>query len=235
MEKPSVSGVFCIGPFNSGTNLLNNILNHSSCIDKVTKKKIKVVDSDRINKEPDPIWKEISLKHVFSEKVLDKYVNYKKIGIIILYKNVYNWIYSIKKTPYHLVFETLFTTIDLKGNKFDNIIELYNFYYKMYINVIENNDNVIFIDYYKLIDDKISFNYINYKLNKLGLCITDKVKLLEELNKPSKSHGNCVDNCKTALDNYLTNQQLVKKFIIHNTKLIEKVDTNIINYFENQI
>jgi hypothetical protein len=235
MEKPPINRLFCIGPFNSGTNLLNNILNNACCVDRVNKKNIEILEAVIINEEPDPILKEISFKHVFSEEILNKYINYKNIGIIVLYKNVYNWIYSVKKSPYHLVFDTLFTTIDFKGNKFDNIIELYNFYYKMYINVIEKNDNVIFIDYYKLINDKISFNYINYKLSKFGLCIVSKLKLLKELNTPSKNHGDCVNNSKTALDNYLKNQQLVKKFIITNTNLIEKVDTSIINFFENKI
>lgn len=235
MEKPPINRLFCIGPFNSGTNLLNNILNNACCVDRVNKKNIEILEPDIINEELDHILKEISFKHVFSEEILNKYVNYENIGIIVLYKNVYNWIYSVKKSPYHLVFDTLFTTIDFKGNKFDNIIELYNFYYKMYINVIEKNDNVIFIDYYKLINDKISFNYINYKISKFGLCIVSKLKLFKELNTPSKNHGDCVDNSKTALDNYLKNQQLVKKFIITNTNLIEKVDTNIINFFENKI
>ena len=235
MEQLPIYGLFCIGPFNSGTNLLNNILNNAYCINRKSKKIIKILEADKINREPNPILKEISLKHVFSEEVLNKYVNIKHIGIVVLYKNIYNWIYSIKKSPYHLVFDTLFTTIDFKGNKFDNIIELYNTYYKMYINIIEKNNNVIFIDYYKLIDDKISFNYINYKLSKFGLCIVSKLKLFQELNTPSKNHGDCVSNSKKALENYLMNQKLVKNYIINNTNLIEKVDTNINNFFENKI
>ena len=187
MEKLPINRLFCVGPFNSGTNLLNNILNNACCVDRLNKKIIKILEPDVINEEPDPILKEISFKHVFSEEVLNKYVNYENIGVIVLYKNIYNWIYSVKKSPYHLVFDTLFTTIDFKGKKFDNIIELYNFYYKMYINVIEKNNNVIFIDYYKLIDDKISFNYINYKLSKFRLCIVSKLRLFKELNTPSKT------------------------------------------------
>ena len=235
MEKLPINRLFCVGPFNSGTNLLNNILNNACCVDRVNKQIIKILESDVINEEPDPILKEISFKHVFSEEVLNKYVNYENIGVIVLYKNIYNWIYSVKKSPYHLVFDTLFTTIDFKGKKFDNIIELYNFYYKMYINVIEKNNNVIFIDYYKLIDDKISFNYINYKLSKFRLCIVSKLRLFKELNTPSKNHGDCVSNSKKALENYLMNQELVKNYIINNTNLIEKVDTNITHFFENKI
>ena len=176
-QSSQIKGLFCIGPFNTGTNLLNNILNNSNCVDRINKQSITILEADKIiDEETNPILKEISLKHVFSKPILNKYVSNKNTGIVILYKNIYNWIYSIKKSPYHLVFETLFTTIDFRGNKFDNIIELYNHYYKMYIDVIKNNNNVIFVDYYKLINDNISFNYINYKLSKFGLCITNKLQ-----------------------------------------------------------
>ena len=45
----------------------------------------------------------------------------------------------------------------LQKYKFSNIIELYNYYYCMYNKLIENNNNVIFIDYRKIIDKSTAF------------------------------------------------------------------------------
>lgn len=233
MDNSQVYEILCVGPFNSGTNLLNNILNNAYCINIKHKKNVKILHPDEITEEVDSDLKKYSLKHVFSEEILQKYIGCKNRGIIVLYKNIYNWIYSIHKCPYHLVFENLFTTVEFDGNKFDNIIELYNHYYKIYINIIKKNNNIIFIDYYKLINHKISFNYINYKLSKLGVRINNKLKLFEELSKPSKHHGKCINNSRIALNNYPINQELVKNFIIRNTNLIDKVDANITNFFEN--
>jgi hypothetical protein len=57
---------------------------------------------------------------------------------------------------------------------------------------------------------------------------------MKELNKPAKNHGICVQNSKLALQNYVSNQELVKQFVIQNTNLNRNVNTKVIKYFENE-
>ena len=88
-QSSQIKGLFCIGPFNTGTNLLNNILNNSNCVDRINKQSITILEADKIiDEETNPILKEISLKHVFSKPILNKYVSNKNTGIVILYKNI---------------------------------------------------------------------------------------------------------------------------------------------------
>ena len=110
--------------------------------------------------------------------------------------------------------------------------QLYNYYYSTYINLINKNKNVIFLDYYKIIDKETCFNYINSKLEKYNLYLESNNKLIETLNKSSKDHGNPVKNSDEALKSYLSNKLLVKKFIIRNTNINKDVNNQIIKYFE---
>ncbi len=230
IAKTDINQVFCIGPFNSGTNLLEKILSNSDCVNISKNEGIKIV-----NKERDEWIPNVNFKHCFLRNVLDKYVHTKNTGIIILYKNVYNWLYSVKKEPYDikLIKNKLFDTLLFANHKFDHIIQLYNLYYTMYMDIIEKNSNVIFIDYYKVINKDTCFEYLNQKLSPLGIKVNNREKMMKQLNRPSKTHGKCIQNSNMALQNYLLNQELVKKFVITNTKLNHTIDTKVIQYFEN--
>jgi hypothetical protein len=172
----------------------------------------------------------------FFKNVLDKYVHVKNMGVIVLYKNVYNWLYSVKKEPYDikLIKNKLFDTLLFANHKFDHIIQLYNLYYTMYMDIIEKNSNVIFVDYYKLINNETCFEYVNQKLLPLGIKVNNRDQMMKQLNKPAKTHGKCIQNSNIALQNYLLNQELVKQFVIKNTKLNNNIDKKVIEYFENR-
>ncbi len=229
MSSNEITQVFCIGPFNSGTNLLEKILSNSNCVN-TNNHNIKIINNDKDNWIPN-----VNFKHCFLRNILDKYVHTKKTGIIILYKNVYNWLYSMKKESYEVKFikNKLFDTLLFGNRKFNNIIQLYNLYYTMYMDIIEKNSNVVFVDYYKLINKDTCFEYLNQKLSPLGIKVNNREKMMKELNKPAKKHGKCIQNSNIALQNYLLNQELVKQFVIKNTKLNHTINTKVIEYFEN--
>ena len=149
-----------------------------------------------------------------------------------MYKNIYNWVYSLKKRSYEVEFTNLNNTVKLCDTTYENCVQLYNYYYCMYTHLINNNKNVMFLDYYKIINKETCFNYINSKLEKYNLHLESEEKLLQTLNKPSKSHGNSVKNSNEALKIYLSNQSIVKSFLIRNTKIHKDVNSKIINYFE---
>ena len=229
----NIDQVFCIGPFNSGTNLLQNILSNAEPVNMDTKQNVRVFNKPENDKD----WiNSVHLKHCFLKNVLNKYIHMKNMGIIILYKNVYNWIYSIKKEAYDFKFikKKLFDTLFLGPYKFDHIIQVHNLYYTMYMDIIEKNSNVVFIDYYKLINNETCFDYLNEKLSSLGIKINNREKMMIQLNKPSKNHGKSIQNSNLALQNYLSNQEMVKEFVIKNTKLNHKINNKVIEYFENE-
>jgi hypothetical protein len=230
MSSNEINYVFCIGPFNSGTNLLEKILTNSDTINIYNNDSIKI-----INKERDEWIPNVNFKHCFLRNILDKYIHSKNTGIIILYKNVYNWLYSMKKEHYDIkmIKNKLFDTLLFGQYKFDDIIQVYNLYYTMYMDIIEKNSNVIFVDYYKLINNDSSFEYLNQKLSPLGIKVNNREKMVRQLNEPAKNHGKCIQNSNLALQNYLLNQHLVKQFVIQNTKLNHTINTKVIEYFEN--
>jgi len=227
-KSNEITQVFCIGPFNSGTNLIQNIILNADCININNNKHVKLY-----NKNTDPWIKGVNFKHCFLRNVLNHFIYTKNMGVIILYKNVYNWIYSIKKEPYEFKFNKIFDTLILGKYKFDNIIQAHNLYYSLYMDIIEHNSNVVFVDYYKLINNETCFDYLNQKLLPLGIKIQNREKMMEQLNKPSKDHGTCIQNSLCALNKYITNQKLVQNFIIKNTNLNCNINKKVIDYFEN--
>ena len=141
----------------------------------------------------------------------------------------------MKKEHYDIkmIKNKLFDTLLFGQYKFDDIIQVYNLYYTMYMDIIEKNSNVIFVDYYKLINNDSSFEYLNQKLSPLGIKVNNREKMMRQLNEPAKNHGKCIQNSNLALQNYLLNQHLVKQFVIQNTKLNHTINTKVIEYFEN--
>ena len=104
------------GPFHSGTNLIHNIINEVGCtVDGVI---ITAVQTDKHDLAPDFLDDEL---------------------VIIMYKNLYNWIYSINKEPYDIVFNDLTTEISFRGETYQNIIHLYNSYYLSYMDLLTSN------------------------------------------------------------------------------------------------
>jgi len=215
--------IHIIGPFNTGTNLIRNIMSNCDTVD--------LSDNDSIiiyNDDTQPIY-----KHTLIIKDINNYLLNKNNIVIIMYKNVYNWIYSISKSPYDIKIKNVYSVIELHSKKFSNMIELYNFYYINYISILNNFNNVIFMDYEKVIDTNTSFDYINSKLQKINLQITSKDKMMIELSKPSKNHGSPINSATDAKNNYKNNNEMVKQFVEKIPVLNKSVRSSIINYFEN--
>jgi hypothetical protein len=198
------------GPFHTGTNLIHSIINDAGCI--VNGKPISAVQNDKHDLNPR-----------FSE---DEFV-------ILMYKNVFNWIYSINKEPYDMVFNELTSQISFREETFQNIIHLYNSYYLSYMSLLTSqNKNIVFLDYVKIIDKDTGFDYINGKFGGLGLVLQDREKFTDILGKPSKTHGFSRKNSDEALTYYLPNQSFYQKFIQEQTLIAHFVDPDITDFFE---
>jgi hypothetical protein len=215
--------IHIIGPFNTGTNLIRNIMSNCDVIDLFNKDSI-IIHNDNTQ----PIH-----KHTIIIKDINNYLLDKNNIVIIMYKNVYNWLYSIKKSPYDIIFSNMYSMVELYSKKFANMIELYNFYYINYISILNNFNNVIFMDYEKVIDTNTSFDYINSKLQKINLQITSRDKIIIELSQPSKHHGVSIKCATDAKKIYKTNNEMVKQFVEKIPSLNKSVMPCIINYFEN--
>ena len=131
-------------------------------------------------------------------------INNKNTLFICMYKPINHWIESIKKSLYNITWNkdiySKCTFKDKSKNIFEykNIVELYNSYYLTYKYLIEKYNNVIWIDYYKLLDKENVKKYIKDKLSSFN--IKDKENNINDiLNKPSKIHGNPVNNSEEAL------------------------------------
>ena len=218
--------VYVIGPINTGTNLVHKLFENSECINKTTGLSLFINDPKMNFKNG------LAHKHATNVNIIKEYIKPNDTLIVIMYKNVYNWIYSLQKAHYQIEFTNLNNTVKLCENTYKNCVHLYNYYYSMYIYLIQNNQNVMFLDYNKVIDKNNCFNYINTKLDKYNLCLKSNEKLLETLDKPSKGHGKPVKNSNEAIQSYLSNQILVKRFLKNKTKIHKDVNNKITNYFE---
>ena len=172
-------------------------------------------------------------KHTVKMNKLQSIANKPNTLIIIMYKNIFNWLYSIKKESYELNVNKLTDKINFLGNTYQNTIDIYNTYYRNYIQLINIYPNIVWLDYIKLIDIKSGYSYLETKLSPFKLNLINETKFIEILNKPSKSHGNTVKNANEATSKYEPNKVMVKQFLIKKKpKLIKDIDLSIIQYFE---
>jgi hypothetical protein len=152
-----------------------------------------------------------------------------------MYKNVNNWLYSIKKAPYYIKYTKLYFPVELDNKKFPNMIELYNFYYINYMSLLEKYPNAIFLDYKMVIDKSTSYGYINNKLSKINLFINSKYKFHKTLMTPAKTHGTSVKNAIEAKESYSGIHDIVKNFLLTKPKFKRSIKTVLIDYYENKI
>ena len=213
--------VHVIGPYNTGTNLLFNIINNSECIDLIQNKSISIEHQHR------PFG-----KHTLDIKIIENYLNNPDNLLIIMYKNVNNWLYSIKKAHYDIKYTKLYFPVELDNKKFPNMIELYNFYYINYMSILEKYPNAIFLDYKMVINKSKSYDYINNKLSKINLFINLKNKFNETLMTPAKNHGTSVKNVIEAKESYSGIQDMVKKFLLTKPKFKRSIKPVLIDYYE---
>ncbi len=212
-----------IGPFNTGTNLLSKIL-VNNCVDLSCNSiclEFKNTNHDTKNFD----------KHTVNISEIKQYLQNKDNLAIIMYKNVYNWLHSLKKAQYSLKGDRLCCTVELQGKTFPNAVELYNFYYMNYISLLNKFSNVIFLDYHKLIQGN-AYAYINSKFKKLNLTIRSESLLAEVLNKPAKTHGKSVKSAKEAQQKYDNVHKLVQNFVKQNQSFKKSIKHDITMYFE---
>lgn len=214
--------IHVIGPFNTGTNLVFHLINNSKCVDLNNNQTIKIKDINY------PFH-----KHIIDMNCIEKYLQNPNNLLIIMYKNIYSWLYSIKKAPYNIRYTKLYLPVELYGKRFSNMIELYNYYYVNYTSILQKYSNVIFLDYKKVVDQSISFNYINNKLNKLNIYLTSNENFINTLMRTSKDHGNPVKNANEAIDKYTPNKELVENFVKRNIILKNSIRPRLFQFYEN--
>ena len=177
-----------LGPFNSGTNLLARILRDTSHLDS----------DDNIFIEP--VGSTIIWKHSIEYNLIRYICNMKNTIIFIMYRDPFLWINSMIKKSYDIRnFKKLNSKISFRNYKYKNIIKLYNHYYDTYMSIIKKNNNVVWIDYCKLVDKNNSYDYIQEKIKSVNLKLNSKNKLLYYLNTPAKHHGDSVKTSEVAL------------------------------------
>lgn len=168
-----ISKIQLLAPFNTGTHLLAKILKQN------IKQKIHIRHDGHTL-----FW-----KHTINKSLISKYVKSNTDTLFIcIYKPIHNWICSVQKAPYGLRWDkTLVSEVALfedyfdeqgkcqkemyKKTYYDNIIEIYNEYYSMYISLINTYDRVTFMNYYDIIDKENVETYISNKLLAYNLSI----------------------------------------------------------------
>lgn len=89
-----IKKIIIIGPFCSGTNLIENIL-FDNCYDINLNKNIKIIKNNTI------YW-----KHTLNIKLLDDIIDNDTL-VVVLYKHIYNWISSVYASKYWLKFDSI--------------------------------------------------------------------------------------------------------------------------------
>ena len=190
-----------LGPFNSGTNLINNIL-----------KMYLISPSDGSNH----VWKH----SLCLQEIENSIINNTNTLFVVCYRPLYSWIKSIEKEKYQIIWNNQLDDMVVFENRiYNNITELYK-------NLINKHNNIIKLEYYKICDTNISFNYMLEKLTPFNIILSNMNinKYNEILNYPSKPHGKCVKNSVEAME---------KKHMYDLTVPINlKMNDDIIQFYE---
>jgi len=228
-----MSKIIVIGPWNTGTNLIHNILSKSCCINTKTKTNtpIGVLPTNY------PIWKHQPKKNIIENMIQ----NESDRIIVIMYRNIYNWINSMLKASYEVTINKIHLPVSITINKknnekiyFNNLVNLYNHYYQFYRNMLKKYKNVIFFNYDKIINKYIAFDYINSKLSKFNISLTSSENLINQLNKPAKNHGKCVKNADEALNKINCIKKNIQAMIDKKYYILRMfINNELIEYYEN--
>jgi len=212
-----------LGPFNSGTNLLIKML-VNNCIE-IEKPGDKVVVCENIL-----MWKH-TLRHQFIRK---RALESKNHVFIIVYKNIYNWLFSVAISPYDIqIPKGLFGKLKMMNLEYNNIVDLHNHYCSMHKKLLEEfPDQIVAIDYFKLIQKEGLIDYLKPKLEKIGLKLKDEKNVVEKLDRPCKFE-NTVKNSNQALDKYHLVQEMMKSTIASHPDIAKCINFELMDYFEN--
>ena len=191
-----------LGPINTGTNLIEKIIRSSRQV-------VKSLNKHQIDKNKIII-------------MLNSTIMEEETICFIMYKPIYNWIASVQKESYFIERTKLrfpkqnsqmqsFSScildynISCYGKEYDNIIEVYNSYYQAYLDLMKEqkyHKKIVFLDYYQCIDGHNGFEYFQNKYReKISMfpISLSQDKYMTILNKPSKIHGQSVNNFSEAL------------------------------------
>lgn len=213
-----ISKIQILGPFNSGTNLISKILRSA------LKERVKLHYEGHTL-----FWKH----DINKTKIKDFIENNKDTLFICIYKPVQNWICSIEKQCYTLKLDN-----DIKGwctfcnKRYNNIVEIYNIYYNMYMELINTYDRVIFMNYYDFIRKYNARKYISDKLLPYQLNIKPNDDIIKILYQPSKRHGRSVKTAEIALKKRNINYNLINKNEPFRNMIKTYLNSDIINFFE---
>ena len=229
-----------MGPYNSGTNLMINILHNNIKREKETISPIQVFSNNHVD-----LW-----KHCNNGSTIHEYLDENNdVCIIFMYKNFYNLIHSFKKQCHNIGFKNIYKDrIHFRGKlmkdpkhirqKYDSFLDFYYEYYRTFKNILEDpkyNGRVIFVDYGKIIDKNICFEYLQSKLAQLQECpqLVSQDHVLIKLSEPSKKHHTTVANSDEALKSYKpNNKKIYRELMRENNRLCRNFDTSISRFFE---
>jgi len=212
-----------LGPFNSGTNLLIKML-VDNCID-LEKPDDKVFVCENML-----MWKHTLRDYFIKRRAIEN----RDHVYIVIHKNIYNWLFSVAINPLDIsIPKGLFGKAQMQNCDYDNLVHLHNRYYKMYKELLEEfPDQIVAIDYYKLIQKDGLINYLKPKLEKIRLKFLDEKRALSKLDNPSKNE-NSVQNSHQALNKYHLVQETMKTTLASFPSVADSIDTNLMDHFEN--
>ena len=216
----NINKICILGPFNSGTNLITKML-----LDNMNRKILLDPEGARINGCA-PVW-----KHAPEEKLINEgAVNNPNTLFICIYRPMINWISSIKRNQYGIVWDgQIHSSCRLRDTNCNTIMDLHTHYFSVYKNAITKYKNVIFMNYDNLIDILNIYEYINNKLKDFDIHIKNEKQLYDVLNKPSKDHGNCVNDYKEAKKR----TECVMNINKREKEIIEQnINLDIVDFFE---
>ena len=199
----NIKSIKILGPPNTGTNLITKILEGNFSNNLVMRS-------------------HHGKHHLIKSALINIIIENKDTLFIIMYKPLRNWICSMYKARYNMKFNSMQSKCILKEKKFTNIVECHNHYYKMYMELINKYENVIFLNYYDIIQKEKTIDYLSNKLFKFNLYIKPDNNILSVLNRPAKGHGQSVKSAKEAIqkrkaciekiNNDRTNRSTIKKY-----------------------
>ncbi len=100
------------------------------------------------------------------------------------------------------------------------------------MSLLNKYDNVVFLDYEKVIQKNDSYVYINTTLRKINLFISSKPKFDTQLMTKAKSHGQSVKTADEAAQKFIQNQIIVKSFVNKYTNLTKSIKPKLIAFYE---
>jgi hypothetical protein len=173
-----------LGPFNTGTNLLHQIISRA------------------YDTKIGPIGSTIIWKHTIIDNIVVRN-KIKNVLKIVMVRDPYFWLRSLEKKRYTLesksrnpndINQLLVKPCKLRTHKFSNCVQLWNYYYKNYLNLL-SKDRTLYISYEQLIfePEKVINVLSEYIQLKPTYEMKDIITIMRQpSNKRAKNHKDAV-------------------------------------------